>query len=151
MNTFKSRYHEIDVSSALYTPVYSSIGHICNHLPFITISLKGQDSGSCEQIKHNVQLMKNYLPLELAYHGPLDSQTRLLQIFWLASIKETNTSNQVIYIGKINMRVYQSKKPDVTLLKPLWVQINPNNPRCTSNSCTLSSLIHRVVYTNKIH
>lgn len=91
MNTFKSRYHGIDVASALYTSVHSSICHTCNHLPFTKITLENQDHLG------NIELMRNYVPLEQAYHSPLDSQTRLLQIFRLAPKKETNTSYQNLY------------------------------------------------------
>nr|GMD64216.1 hypothetical protein Iba_chr12bCG22280 [Ipomoea batatas] len=32
MNTFKSRHHGIDITSALHTPINTTICHFCDHL-----------------------------------------------------------------------------------------------------------------------
>ena len=74
--------------------------------------------------KVNFRIQKSFTPLELVCHGPLDLQTQLLQISWLA-IRERIISS---ISWKIKTHINKNDERVPTFLKPLGVEINPNNP-----------------------
>lgn len=74
--------------------------------------------------KVNFRIQKSFKPLELVCRGPLDLQTQLLQISWLAIRERIIKLN--IMENKNSMNKNDERVP--TFLIPIGIQVNPNNP-----------------------
>lgn len=74
--------------------------------------------------KVNFRIRKSFTPLELVFRGPLDLQTQLLQISWLAIRERIIKLN--IMENKNSMNKNDERVP--TFLIPIGIQVNPNNP-----------------------